>query len=154
MKVQELMATEVLTVAPDDEVDRVFFLIHFEKVRHLPVVERGKVVGIVSDRDLHKALGPRGKRRSVQGSKATLSIIPRKVRHIMRRGVITVSPRTEAAEAAALMAKRKIGALPVVQKDKLVGIITATDLLAAFVKLSARLEASEGSGPGRRHGPA
>ena len=97
----------------------------------------------VSDRDLYKTLGPRGRRRSVKKTEETaLYVIPRRVRHFMRRGVITIEPEADAAKAASTMAKRKIGALPVVKGTKLVGIITATDLLRAFAKLSADMEAA------------
>jgi len=51
------MKSKVFTVEQHDLIDRVFFLIHYEKVRHIPVVEKGKVIAIVSDRDLYKALG-------------------------------------------------------------------------------------------------
>lgn len=138
MKVRELMQTKVFTVGPEDMVDRVFFLLHYEKIRHLPVLERKKVVGIVSDRDMYKALGPRSRRRSVvrEQDESILYVIPRKVRHIMRRGVITIDANAGAGKAAGMMARRKIGALPVVERDKLVGIITATDLLAAFSRLA------------------
>jgi acetoin utilization protein AcuB len=141
MKVQDLMQTRVFTVSENDTVDRVFFLIHYEKIRHLPVVDRKQVVGIVSDRDLYKALGPRaapepGRQASGETS---LYVIPKRVRHIMRRGVFTIAPEAPAAEAASLMARRKIGALPVTKKSRLVGIVTATDLLRAFAQLVAEL---------------
>jgi len=139
MVVKDLMQEEVFTVGPDDLVDRVFFLIHYEKIRHLPVVENRKVIGIVSDRDLYKTLGPRSHKGpvSVGKDKTTLYVIPRKVRHIMRRGVITVEPDDSVSKAAAMMAKKKIGALPVVRKGKLVGILTTTDLLAVLAKLTS-----------------
>ena len=142
MLVKELMQQQVFTVEPEDMVDRVFFLIHYEKIRHLPVVEKGRVVGIVSDRDLYKALGPKSKPRSIVKSKdnTTLYVIPRKVRNIMRRGVITIDLEAKAADAAVIMAQKKIGALPVVEKDKLVGILTSTDVLQAFVKLEKAAE--------------
>jgi acetoin utilization protein AcuB len=141
MKVKDLMSKKVFTVGPDDVVDRVFFLLHYEKIRHLPVVEKQRVVGIVSDRDLYKALGPRSRRGTVvreQGD-TMLYVIPRKVRHIMRRGVITIEPESLVGKAASMMARKRIGALPVVSRNKLVGIITATDLLSAFAKLSAKV---------------
>jgi acetoin utilization protein AcuB len=140
--VGDLMQKQVFSVKLDDPIDRVFFLFHYEKIRHLPVLERGSVVGIVSDRDLYKALGPRSRRRSFEGSKdeSPLYVIPKKVKHIMRRGVITVAPTTSLSESAALMARRKIGALPVIKSGKLVGIITATDLLRTFASLAATVE--------------
>ncbi len=134
MKVLELMQASVYTVRPDDMIDRVFFLLHYEKIRHLPVIENKKVVGIVSDRDLYKALGPKSRSQGVQEEEGetALYVIPRKVRSIMRRGVITIGPNEDATKAATMMARKKIGALPVTRGDKLVGIITATDILLAF----------------------
>ncbi|WKJ90288.1 CBS domain-containing protein [Methylomonas montana] len=137
MHVAELMTTKVFTVEPHDLIDRVFFLIHYEKIRHLPVVEKGKLVGIVSDRDLYKALGPKSNSNAVETSKdnTQLHVVSQKVVHIMHRGVYTVTPETPASEAAAMMAEHRVGALPVVEKDKLVGILSATDILRVFAKL-------------------
>jgi len=136
VKVRELMQSSVYTVHPDDMIDRVFFLLHYEKIRHLPVMEHKKVVGIVSDRDLYKALGPKSRSQGVeqQDGETSLHVIPRKVRSIMRRGVITIGPDEDAAKAATMMARKKIGALPVTKGEKLVGIITATDILLTFAQ--------------------
>jgi acetoin utilization protein AcuB len=139
MKVKELMSTKLITVSPEDKLDRVFFLYNFENIRHLPVVEKSKLVGILSDRDLKKILGPK-KNIVEKPDGTTVQLSTRKVKNIMRRGVITIEPEQRAADAAAIMAKRKIGALPVVHKEKLVGIITATDILKAFVKLRNDLD--------------
>ena len=145
MKFKDLMQPKVFTVAPTDMIDRVFFLIHYEKIRHIPVMDRDKIVGIVSDRDLYKALGPRTSGRGMtdgDGDHSLLYVISRKVRHIMHRGVITIAPDAEATAAAAVMAKKKIGALPVVAGSRLVGIITSTDLLQAYARTGVRAEAS------------
>ena len=130
------MQPSVYTVRPDDMIDRVFFLLHYEKIRHLPVMEKKKVVGIVTDRDLYKALGPKSRSQGVEQTEGetALYVIPRKVRSIMRRGVITIGPEEDAAKAATMMARKKIGALPVTRGDELVGIVTATDILLAFAK--------------------
>jgi acetoin utilization protein AcuB len=145
MRVEELMTEKVFTVEPHDMIDRVFFLIHYEKVRHLPVVEKGKVVGIVSDRDMYKALGPKSNSNAVDGNKdsSELHVIPKKVMNIMRRGVFTISPDTMASEAASIMAEHKIGALPVIKNDKLVGILSSTDILRVFAKLEHAREERE-----------
>ena len=138
MRVEDLMTSKVFTVEQNDLIDRVFFLIHYEKVRHLPVVEKGKVIGIVSDRDMYKAMGPKSNSSAIEASSHSdgsteLHVIPKKVQNIMRRGVLTVHPETYASEAAAIMADNKLGALPVVNKDnKLVGIISSTDILRVF----------------------
>ena len=140
MKVKELMTKKVIKLTPDDKVDRLFFLFNFENIRHVPVVsEKGQLLGIISDRDLKKVLGtPKRQMERPDGTKFTLST--RKVRTVMRRQPFTIEPEANAADAAAIMAKRKIGALPVVSKGKLVGIITSTDILKAFVKLSKLVE--------------
>lgn len=145
MRVAELMTSQVFTVEPHDLIDRVFFLIHYEKIRHLPVVEKGKLVGIVSDRDLYKALGPKSNSNAVEANKdhTQLHVVSQKVAHIMHRSVYTVSPDTTASEAAAMMADHRIGALPVVEKDKLVGILSATDILRVFAKLEHAREERE-----------
>ena len=139
MKVKELMSTKLITVNPNDKLDRVFFLYNFENIRHLPVVEKNKLVSILSDRDLKKILGP--KKSIIENPDGTtVQLSTRKVKNIMRRGVLTIEPEQRAADAAAIMAKKKIGALPVVHKNKLVGIITATDILKAFVRLRNDLD--------------
>ncbi len=143
MRVEDLMTSKVFTVEQHDLIDRVFFLIHYERIRHLPVIEKGKVIGIVSDRDLYKALGPKSNSNAIEAAAGAteLHVIPKKVQHIMHRGVITVSPDTYASEAAAKMADNKIGALPVVDKDnKLLGILSSTDILRVFSKIEKASE--------------
>jgi acetoin utilization protein AcuB len=145
MRVEDLMTSKVFTVEQDDLIDRVFFLLHYERIRHLPVVERGKVIGIVSDRDLYKALGPRSNSSAIEAATGAgtteLHVIPKKVRHIMHRGVITVYRDTSASEAASIMADNKIGALPVIDKDgKLVGILSSIDILRVFSKIDKASE--------------
>ena len=139
MQVKELMTPKVFTVTPNDMIDRVFFLIHYEKLRHLPVVEKGKVVGIISDRDMYKALGPKSNSKVIEANQdnTELHVVSKKVRHIMKRGIISVTPETLASKAASLMAEHRIGALPVVKNNKLVGILTSTDILKVFSELES-----------------
>jgi len=137
MRVSELMHTKVFTVEEDALIERVFFLMHYEKIRHIPVVNRkSEVIGILSDRDLYKTLGPKDNSNVIEanGDKAAMHVVPHKVRHIMHRAVITIGPNEHVSDAAAIMAKHRIGALPVVKDNKLIGIITATDLLRFFSK--------------------
>lgn len=135
MRVSDLMQTKVFTVEEDALIERVFFLMHYERVRHIPVInKKTEVIGIVSDRDLYKALGPKTNSNILDesGDKAPVHVIPSKVRHIMHRAVVTIGPNELVADAAAIMAKHRIGALPVVKDNKLAGIVTATDLLRFF----------------------
>ncbi len=140
MKVKDLMSTKLFTVGPEDMLDKVFFLFNFEAIRHLPVLEKGKVVGVISDRDLKKILGPRKKIVTDKIDGTQFTVHARRVRTIMSRGLTTIGPDEQAADAAAIMAKRKIGCLPVVKKDKLIGIITSTDILRAYVKLAKEVD--------------
>ncbi len=146
MRVVDLMQTQVFTVEEDDLIDRVFFLLHYEKIRHLPVVNRkGEIVGIISDRDLYKALGPKENSNVIEGrgDHTALHVVSHKVRHVMHRHVYTIGPNDKLSEAAAILVKHRISALPVVKNNKLVGIITATDLLRALIRLDAALEQVE-----------
>ena len=146
MRVEELMTSHVFTVEPHDLIDRVFFLIHYEKVRHLPVIEKGKVIGMVSDRDMYKALGPKSNSNAIEANKSgtELHVVPKKVQNIMRRGIITIQPDTLASDAAAIMAEHKIGAIPVTKDDNhLVGILSSTDILRVFSKVEHAKELRE-----------
>ena len=135
MIVSELMTKKVITAQAEEKVDRVLYLFHYDNIRHLPIVsEKGKLVGMLSDRDIKKILGPRQTQHESKDG-TVLTVSARKIRTVMRRQPYTIGPKERAADAAALMVKRKVGALPVISKDKLVGIITATDILKAFVKL-------------------
>ncbi len=138
MRVEEIMTTKVFTVEQHDLIARVFFLINYEKIRHLPVVEKGKVIGIVSDRDLYKALGPKSNSNAIEGSikNSELHVVNTRVQNIMRRGVITTTTDAMVSEVAGIMAEHKIGAVPVINSNnKLVGIVSATDILRVFSKL-------------------
>jgi acetoin utilization protein AcuB len=143
MRVEDIMTTKVFTVEQHDLIDRVFFLIHYEKIRHLPVVEKGKVIGIVSDRDLYKVLGPKNNSNVIEGN-SELHVVHKKVQNIMHRGVLTTHPDAYVSEAANIMVNNRIGALPVVDKEhKLLGILSATDILRVFSKIEKASEDRE-----------
>ena len=143
MKVKELMSTKVYTVSPDDSLDRVVVMFHFNAIRHLPVVEKGVVIGVISDRDVKKILGPRRSHVSTQNGNTTFTVPTRLVRTTMHRKLTTIGPDDKASDAAAIMAKRRIGCLPVVKRDRLVGIITSTDILRAFVRMAEKVQKLE-----------
>jgi len=140
MKVKELMSKKLFTVGPEDMLDKVFFLFNFEAIRHLPVIEKGKVVGVLSDRDLKKIMGARKKIVTDKEDGTQFTVRARRVATIMNRGITTIGPDEKAADAAAIMAKKKIGCLPVVKKGKLVGMLTSTDILRAYVKLAHEVD--------------
>lgn len=129
--VADLMSQKLITMSPDDTVERVVRLLRYRGVRHLLVVKDGDLVGIISDRDIKRALDPqRGKQKKVLNLGGLFFLLePFAVREIMSRNVIAIQPGATVQEAAQTMLAEKIGALPVLDKGKLVGIITETDLL-------------------------
>ena len=116
MRVEELMRKRVETIREDGSAEEALKRMRARKLRHLVVVRDGDVVGIVSDRDLAALL---------VGSFR----LDRTIDQVMSRGVAIVGPRTPIEDAARLMRRRKIGALPVVVGRRLVGILTVADLL-------------------------
>src|SRR5262245_25600382 len=105
-------------------------------LRHLPVVDRrGRLVGIITDRDLRQVVFMPALRGRMAEAGALLRATT--VSDIMTRAVVVVKPGARLDDAARLMHERKIGALPVVERGQVVGIITETDILAAFERMLA-----------------
>jgi acetoin utilization protein AcuB len=136
MKVARLMSKRLYTIGPDDSVEGAVRQLGERGVRHLLVLERGQLVGILSDRDLKRALEPRkAKRKKLLNVGGLFFLLePIYVREIMTRDPITIEPGATAQDAAALMVRKKFGALPVVKDGILVGIVTETDLLRYFAE--------------------
>ncbi len=132
MKVKDIMVKEVATLDIDDELSLANDIMRLGRIRHLPVVSGDHLVGIISERDLFRsslaqALGYRN-----QETREVMKTL--RIRDVMVGKVITVTPDLELREAVALMVERKIGCLPVVQDDKLLGLITETDILMQYCK--------------------
>jgi CBS domain-containing protein len=125
--VGQLMSTDLFTVRPDDVVDYVASIMHWEHIRYVPVEnEEGKLVGLVSQRHLLPLLAQGSILNRAQG-------VP--VHMIMKKDPATVTPDTPTLDAIEMMRKGKIGCLPVVDNGRLVGIVTLFDLLAVSAKL-------------------
>ena len=134
MLVGDRMTRRPITVGEDASVEEALQLMHSEHIRRLPVVDKhGKLVGIVSELDLLKVSPSPATTLSIYEIPYLLAKI--KMRDIMTREVITVTEDTPLEEAARIMADNKIGGLPVVRGDKLVGIITETDLFKIFLEM-------------------
>jgi acetoin utilization protein AcuB len=133
MTVKELMTPSPITTGPETPVLEARQLMIQKRIRHLLVVEGPKLLGIVTDRDIRLNLPSPATSLSVWEVNYLLARMT--VESAMTTSVVIVSPRHDAKEAASLMLDHKIGALPVVDAGRLVGIITETDLLRAFVKL-------------------
>jgi len=134
MTVAELMTPSPITTKPETPVLEARQLMIQKRIRHLLIAEGPKLLGIVTDRDIRLNLPSPATSLSVWEVNYLLARMT--VESAMTTSLVVVSPRHDAKEAASLMIDHKIGALPVVDGGRLVGIITETDLLRAFVKLS------------------
>jgi acetoin utilization protein AcuB len=130
MRVRELMTATPITVAPESTVVDARHLMATRRFRHLLVVEGERLVGIVTDRDIRLNLPSPATSLSVWELNYLLARLT--VRDVMSRSVITIGADRHAAEAARIMVDHKIGALPVLDGERLVGIVTETDFLRAF----------------------
>mgnify|MGYP001592225867 CR=1 FL=1 len=134
MLVRERMSQEPVTITTDVSVTDALRLMRERKIRRLPVLDsHGKLVGIVSDQDLLYASPSPVSSLSVWEMNYLLAKL--KVEEVMTRKVITVTEDTPLEEAARIMADNKIGGLPVMRDDRLVGIITETDLFKTFLEM-------------------
>jgi len=133
MRVRELMTGALITVRPDTPVLDARHLMLQQRIRHLLVTsESGELMGIVTDRDIRLNLPSQATSLSVWELNHLLTRLM--VGKVMTQSVITVGPDRSARDAAQLMLDHTIGALPVMEDGRLIGIVTETDLLRAYVK--------------------
>ena len=125
MRIAQLMTPNPVTVGPDASLATVKSLMEAGKFRRLLVMEKGKLIAIVTERDVREHTG------YLELTKVTAA---------MRPEVLTITPNQTAEDAARLMLEHKIGGLPVMEGDRVVGILTSSDLLKAFVKVVAASE--------------
>lgn len=141
MKVKDVMTLDPLTIDPEAPLGTAMEIMRTKAVRHLPVVdETGRLVGIVTDRDLRQAtfapalaeqLSLTAQRR-LRGLGEALENL--RVKDAMTWTVVTTDPDATIARAAVLMFEGRVGSLPVVEAGKLVGILTERDVLRALMK--------------------
>jgi CBS-domain-containing membrane protein len=129
MIVEDVMQTSVTTITPTTPVTEAVRLVRRRGIRHLPVVQDDALVGIVSDRDLKRGTAASPETPQIRSLREALT-----VDEIMTRAVITVGRTFPIEEAARLMVTEKVGALPVTEVGRLIGIVTETDVLELFVK--------------------
>jgi acetoin utilization protein AcuB len=139
MLVQDVMQTKLFTVTPETTLAEALRLTGQRGIRHLPVLDGDQLVGILSDRDLKRATASSAAR--LEAHEATLSRRLR-VDDAMTRTVITIGPTHAIETAACLMIQERIGALPVTDGDRLVGLVTETDVLRLFVRAMGASEPS------------
>lgn len=134
MLVRSKMTPNVITAAPTTTLADALSLTRGNRIRHLPIMEKDQLVGLVTDRDLRLAMPP------VWASDADHNELrdamhTRTVAEVMVKNIITTTPDTPIEEAARSLYEHRIGCLPVMQDDEVIGIITETDVLRAFVEL-------------------
>jgi acetoin utilization protein AcuB len=134
MQVAGRMKTDLVQVSPSDSARTAWALLREHRIRHLPVVEDDKLVGIITDRDV-RLVFPSALTSGQREQDPHDALEKVMVQEIMTKQVITVAPDTSIADAARIILERRIGGLPVVQGNHLVGIITKTDILAVYVEV-------------------
>ncbi len=138
MLVGERMSHPVIFTAPDVPIHEALNLMRSEQIRRLPVIKDGKLVGIVTDNDLLNASPSPVTSLSIWELNYLISKIT--VKDVMTKQVLTVTEDTPIENAARVMADHKIGGLPVIRGDKVVGILTETDLFKIFLELMGARE--------------
>jgi len=127
MRVRDLMKAPVQSVERTDTMGKALQMMKQHGIRHLPVLEDGKVIGILSDRDLRSPDIP-GRWHAIPWSDSIA------VEWVMSAPVLTLSPNASIPEAASLMHAERIDCAPVLEEEKLIGIITSSDLLEILGK--------------------
>jgi len=131
--VRDIMITEVTTLQRNDSLQLVKDIMTLGRVRHFPVMDDGKVVGVVSQRDLYKASLGSVMKYGEKAQRAFLEGIV--VKEVMSDPPITIAPHASVQEAARLMMEKKVGCLPVLEGSQLVGIVTETDMLKLVAEM-------------------
>ena len=133
-RVRDWMTSEVVMISPNQTLPEAHALMKGHKIRRLPVVDGGELIGILTLGDLREASPSDATSLSVFEMNYLLGRLP--VSKIMTRDPLTVSPASGLIEAAKLMLHHKISGLPVMEGDELVGIITESDIFRAYVHLA------------------
>lgn len=131
--VREIMKTEVTTLGRNDTLQLAQDIMTLGRVRHFPVLEDGELAGVMSQRDLYKASLGSVMKYGEKAQREFLDTIA--VKEVMNYPPVTIAPQASVQEAARLMLKEKIGCLPVLDKDELVGIVTETDMLQLVTEM-------------------
>lgn len=128
MLVKDIMTRDLFTLNKDDRLDLANNLMNMEMVRHVPVIDhQQKLVGLVTHRDLLRASVSTFSDLDPEEKQELYHHIP--IRDIMTDDVLTATPETSISEAAQIMEENKVGCLPIMQGEKLVGILTEADFL-------------------------
>jgi acetoin utilization protein AcuB len=133
LTVGDRMSPDPVTVGREQSLRHALEAMELRGIRHLPVVEDGKVVGLVTDRDVREAMPSPEIIAEIREAQSFLAMV--QVAEVMSEPVVSVEPDLPLRDAASLMVERPIGALPVLSDGRLVGILTTSDILRAFIDL-------------------
>ena len=139
LTVGDCMSVDPVTVAPRDSLQRVIELLRRRDIRAVPVVEDGKLVGIVTDRDVRQVAPAYPLFREEEEIRRYTENLT--VTAAMSADPLTVSPTTPLVEAAKILETYRISSLPVVEGVRVVGILSVTDLLRVFVAQNTEMAA-------------
>jgi CBS domain-containing membrane protein len=123
----EIMIGSPVTLKPEDSLDLANDVISLGRIRHIPVVQDGRLVGMITERDLIGAAASKIFGLKQASKSALLKTVM--IKDVMKKRVITVAPDTPIKDAVHLMADKKIGCVPVVSDGVVVGLVTTTDVL-------------------------
>ena len=135
MLVQDMMQHTVISAPPDTSLAEALDLMQEHRIRHLPVVSGQQMIGMLTDRDCRQAMPSSSSTLSLEEIIAKLDTVA--IETCMTAPVVTVPPQSDSVETARQLLDGKFDCLPVVQQHELVGIVTATDFLRAFLSTSA-----------------
>ncbi len=133
MLVRKKMNADLVTISRDDRMTMAKKILTEKKIRHLPVVDGKKLVGLITNMDIRKAEASPATSLDVREINYLLDRI--KVSEIMTRKVVTVSPEHSMEDAATIMHDKKIGCLPVLENGNLVGIVTENDVMQFVIEV-------------------
>jgi CBS domain-containing protein len=125
--VREIMMGSPVTLKPEDTLDLANDVIALGRIRHIPVVDDGRLVGIITERDLIGAAASQIFGLKQKNKSALLKSVL--IKEVMKKRVVTAAPETPIKDVAHLMAEKKIGCVPVVSAGAVVGLVTTTDIL-------------------------
>jgi acetoin utilization protein AcuB len=131
--VRNWMTSKPVTVSQNSPIRDAYWLMLDNKVRRLPVMDKERLVGIITMEDLRRAEPPTG--MGLDLVKITDVLSKMTVRQVMTKDPMTIAPDASLIDAAQTMLEYRISALPVIEDDQLVGIITESDIFRAFVKI-------------------
>lgn len=129
MRIEQIMVHDVISISPSTSLEEALNISKKHRIRHIPVVDHGELVGILSDRDLRDACPSCFEETDM----SLMKDIP--ARSLMRTNVITIHPLDFVEDAARLLYEHHIGCLPVVSDNKLVGIISERDILHTLLEM-------------------